>query len=57
MLAIGAVLPDAGAADALVNGHGAQLGEILPHNMQRPASNDGAAVGTLGHAELEDVLV
>src|ERR1700722_11603479 len=50
-------VPDARAAQALVNGDGAQFGEILPHNVQGPASDDAAAVGTLGHAELEDVLV
>src|SRR6516164_2348703 len=48
---------DATAPPAVVNRDGADLGEILPHNVQRPASNDRAVNGTLGYAELLDVLV
>src|SRR5215468_8590215 len=48
---------DALAPLALVNRDGADLGEILPHNVERSASGNRAVGGTLGDAELLDVLV
>jgi hypothetical protein len=50
-------VPDARAPPALVNRDGPDLRQIVPHNVQRAASGNGAIRGGLGDGELKDVLV
>jgi hypothetical protein len=50
-------VPDARALPALVNGDGAELGQIVPHNVQRAASDNSGVSGCLGDGELKDVFV
>jgi hypothetical protein len=50
-------VPDASAPPALINRDGAKLRQVVPHNMERAASDNGAVSGRLGDSELKDVLV
>jgi len=50
-------MPDARAPPAFINRDGSELREVLPHNVQRATSDNGAVGGRLGDGELEDVFV
>ncbi len=50
-------VPDALALAALVHRHRADLGQVLPHHVQRPAAYDLVVAEPLGDPELLDVLV
>jgi hypothetical protein len=50
-------VPDARAAPALVNRDGAQLGQVVPHYVERAASDYRTVSGRLGDSELKDVFV
>src|SRR3984885_797603 len=50
-------VPDARAPPALINRDGAELRQVVPQNVQRAASDNGAVSGRLGNGELKDVFV
>src|SRR3984957_20357287 len=50
-------VPDARAPPALINRDGAELRQVVPQNVQRAASDNGAVSGRLGDGELKDVFV
>ena len=50
-------VPDALALAALVHRHRADLGQVLPHHVQRPAAHHLVVAEPLGDPELLDVLI
>src|SRR3984893_1277563 len=50
-------VPDARAPPALINRDGAELRQVVPHNVQRAAPDNGPVSGRLGDGELKDVFV